>query len=359
MSLTHAYAPITKADKHDDGTMTVSGKATGPDLDLDEQICDATWLGKAMPQWFESGANVREQHGERAAGVGRKLTDVGGSFDLESLVVDPISVKKVETGVLKGYSIGIRNAKVIKDAAAPGGRIVGGQIVEVSLVDRPANPTCQLMLAKAVKGGDLAPVETLIEKEAPVAEETQDEAITEGLAAIEQEPAPVVAPVVDEEPAPVVVDDVDAADKAVSTSPTVTTITTLLKSATADELAVIYKTLKPKKDKHKGDKSEKTDKAAKADTSKSVLTAEVEKQASAIEALTGELAEVKSRLEKVEAMPVEGGPTLVRAEKDAQAAAELDAKAVQAADFRMKAAAIADPKLREGYLLLAEGLDVA
>ena len=41
MSLTHAYAPITKADKHDDGTMTVSGKATGPDLDLDEQICDA------------------------------------------------------------------------------------------------------------------------------------------------------------------------------------------------------------------------------------------------------------------------------------------------------------------------------
>jgi len=41
----------------------------------------------------------------------------------------------------------------VKDIAAPNGRIIGGQIVEVSLVDRPCNPTCTLTLTKAAKPG--------------------------------------------------------------------------------------------------------------------------------------------------------------------------------------------------------------
>jgi hypothetical protein len=46
----------------DDGHITVYGKMTGPDLDLDEQRMDPEWLAKAVPEWFESGANVREMH---------------------------------------------------------------------------------------------------------------------------------------------------------------------------------------------------------------------------------------------------------------------------------------------------------
>lgn len=134
----------------EDGTLLVFGKATGPDLDLDSQICDADWLKGAMPLWFQTGANIREQHSSIAAGVGLELAADGDDWFLKSEVVDPLTVKKVEKGVLKGYSIGIKNAKVIKDANAPGGRIVSGSIVEVSLVDRPANPTATVQIAKMV-----------------------------------------------------------------------------------------------------------------------------------------------------------------------------------------------------------------
>ena len=134
----------------EDGTLLVFGKATGPDLDLDSQICDPEWLKSAMPLWFQTGANIREQHSSIAAGVGLELAADGDDWFLKSEVVDPLTAKKVEKGVLKGYSIGIKGAKVIKDANAPGGRIVSGSIVEVSLVDRPANPTATVQIAKMV-----------------------------------------------------------------------------------------------------------------------------------------------------------------------------------------------------------------
>ena len=138
----------------------VFGKATGADLDLDKQICDPTWLKRAMPEWFETGANVREQHSSIAAGIGLELEADGSDWFLKSEVVDASTQKKVEKGVLKGYSIGIKGARVVKDAAAPGGRIVDGQIVEVSLVDRPANPTARIEIAKAVDGGALTLVKS-------------------------------------------------------------------------------------------------------------------------------------------------------------------------------------------------------
>ena len=81
------------------------------------------------------------------------------------LVVDPVSVKKVDAGVLKGFSVGIKNPRVVRDSKAANGRIIDGQIVEISLVDRPANPNCQLVLAKSVDGEkDLVQVEEWIEK---------------------------------------------------------------------------------------------------------------------------------------------------------------------------------------------------
>jgi hypothetical protein len=151
---TTAYAEIVKHERDPaTGDLLVYGRATSPDLDLDQQVCDPGWLAKAMPEWFASGANVREQHSSIAAGVGTELAQNGQAWDLRARVVDPVSARKVEAGVLKGYSIGIRGPQIIKDAAAPNGRITGGQIVEVSLVDRPANPTCTLTLAKALKPG--------------------------------------------------------------------------------------------------------------------------------------------------------------------------------------------------------------
>lgn len=162
--LTTAYAEIIKADRNPDGTMTVYGKATDDSIDIDQQICDADWLGRAMPDWFKTGGNIREQHSSIAAGVATDYEAKADGHYISALVVDPISVKKVDSGVLKGFSIGIKNPRVVRDTKAANGRIIDGQIVEVSLVDRPANPNCQLLLAKSVNGeAGVWKVEELIE----------------------------------------------------------------------------------------------------------------------------------------------------------------------------------------------------
>ena len=159
-----SYAEIIKYDKNDDGTITVYGKATSDDLDIDSQICDNDWLNKAMPEWFKSGGNIREQHSSIAAGVATEYETKADGHYIGALVVDPTSIKKVEAKVLKGFSIGIKSPRIVRDNKAANGRIIDGQIVEVSLVDRPANPTCQLVLAKSVGGeSTLTQVEELIE----------------------------------------------------------------------------------------------------------------------------------------------------------------------------------------------------
>jgi hypothetical protein len=156
-----AFFGITKSEKQADGTLMVTGVATDNTLDVDEQICDPEWLKNAMPDWFRWG-NIREQHSNIAAGVATEYEAKGDQHWITARVVDPASVKKVESGVLKGFSIGIRSPRVIKDNKAAGGRIVDGQIVEVSLVDRPANPACTLSLAKTIDG-EITAVEHLEE----------------------------------------------------------------------------------------------------------------------------------------------------------------------------------------------------
>jgi hypothetical protein len=169
-NLTTAYFEITKSDRQPDGTLMVYGKATDDSLDIDQQICDPVWLDRAMPDWFKSGGNIREQHSAIAAGVAKEYEKKQDGHYIHALVVDPVSVKKVDTGVLKGFSIGIKSPRVVRDQKAANGRIIDGQIVEVSLVDRPANPNCQLVLAKSVDGeSDMWKVEELVEPKSATA----------------------------------------------------------------------------------------------------------------------------------------------------------------------------------------------
>lgn len=173
--VSYAWAPITKMEKDDDGTLLVYGPAASPDLDRDQQRLNAQWLDQAMPAWFAQGANVREQHdGKRAVGVGVGLSKGDGDVHmLAARIVDPVAVSKVEHGVLKGFSVGIKNPKVTMGKSdAPGGEIVGGDIIEVSVVDRPCNPTTLFEIAKAEGAdGPLAVVE-----DAQVTEKTDAEA---------------------------------------------------------------------------------------------------------------------------------------------------------------------------------------
>jgi len=161
---TNVYADIIKMDDNGDGTLTVYGKATDSGLDIDQQICDPAWLDTAMPEWFMTGGNIREQHSNIAAGVAKEYEAKADGHYISALVVDPVSVKKVQNRVLRGFSIGIKSPRVVRDTKAVNGRIIDGQIVEVSLVDRPANPSCQLILAKSLNGEKtLTKVEELLE----------------------------------------------------------------------------------------------------------------------------------------------------------------------------------------------------
>ena len=165
----NSYAAIVKQEKQEDGSLLVYGKATDDSLDIDQQICDDTWLSSAMPEWFKSGGNIREQHSSIAAGVAKEYEAKPDGHYITALIVDPVSVKKVESKVLKGFSIGIKSPRVVRDQKAANGRIIDGQIVEVSLVDRPANPNAKLMLAKSVDGeAGLVQVEELVEVELPI-----------------------------------------------------------------------------------------------------------------------------------------------------------------------------------------------
>ncbi len=152
MPLEFCYvADITKAERDEHGDLIVVGTAASNRLDIDRQIADPSWLKSALPAWARWG-NVREQHSKIAAGIGLELEETDattGTWHLKSAVIDEGTARKVEKGVLKGYSIGIKNPTVVKDAQAPGGRITGGEIVEISLVDRPANPDCLVTVAKA------------------------------------------------------------------------------------------------------------------------------------------------------------------------------------------------------------------
>lgn len=165
--LSYSYAGIIKSDKQPDGTLKVYGKATDDSIDIDQQICDEDWLKEAMPTWFKTGGNIREQHSSIAAGVATDYESKSDGHYIEALIVDPTSVKKIEAGVLKGFSIGIRGPRVIRDAKAVGGRIVGGQIVEVSVVDRPANSNAKMTIAKSVDGELVEVEQTFEEKVTP------------------------------------------------------------------------------------------------------------------------------------------------------------------------------------------------
>lgn len=142
--------PILKFEEADDGAVYVYGKATDATLDRDEQIIDPEFAAKSLAHWFESGANVRVMHSPSLYPAGKGVELVSGDDGqwLKSRIVEPTAVRLVKEQVLTAYSVGIAQPQIIRDTVAKRGRVVGGETVEVSLVDRPANPSCGVMLAK-------------------------------------------------------------------------------------------------------------------------------------------------------------------------------------------------------------------
>ena len=151
----HAFVGNLEKSYDEAGVLHVRGLATDATLDLDGQRCDPEWLKSAMPKWMEWG-NVREMHGSNAVGTAVDMEQKGAGWIVEAAVIDPLAAKKVESGVYKGFSIGIKGYGLDKSVQAlemaPNGIINSGEIIEISLVDRPANPNAKIEVAKFVEG---------------------------------------------------------------------------------------------------------------------------------------------------------------------------------------------------------------
>lgn len=155
--LTYGFLPIVKVEKDeaDPSVRYVYGCATNAKVDSDLQIVDPDFAKKAMADWYDTGANVRQMHATTLPPAGKGVTlesQPDGEY-VRTKVVEPVAVKLVDEGVYSGYSVGITRPRIVRDANAPGGRIVGGKIVEVSLVDRPANSTAKFAVLKMAGRG--------------------------------------------------------------------------------------------------------------------------------------------------------------------------------------------------------------
>ena len=104
----------------------------------------------ALPDYMKF-ANIREMHQPKAAGVALSAEVVDdGKTKLCAHIVDAEAVKKVKSGVYKGFSIG---GRVTARAQMNKAVITGVKLSEISLVDRPANPDAVITCYKAEDAG--------------------------------------------------------------------------------------------------------------------------------------------------------------------------------------------------------------
>jgi hypothetical protein len=158
------YAEISKTEAQDDGTLKVWGYASSEAVDSDGETITSDAMKAALPDYMKWGA-VREMHQPSAAGtaIEANVDDTGKTY-FGAHIVDPIAVKKVQTGTYKGFSIG---GKVMERDELNKTIIKAIKLVEVSLVDRPANPEAVFTMYKSEEADDLSKTDEAT-PEAPV-----------------------------------------------------------------------------------------------------------------------------------------------------------------------------------------------
>lgn len=135
------YINITKVD---DEQRIVGGYASTPDLDSQGDVVSIEAIKKALPEYLEF-PTIRRMHNNDAIGttLTTKIDDKG--LYIEAKIVDEDAWKKVKEGVYRGFSIGGKVINKIREV------ITDLRLVEISLVDVPANKQAKVLLFK----GDL------------------------------------------------------------------------------------------------------------------------------------------------------------------------------------------------------------
>lgn len=153
------FVPFLKVDILSDDEAIVSGIATDETPDSDGEITDYYATKEAAIE-YSNWRNIREMHSPSAVGVAEEinLDDLTRSMVITARVIGKEVVKKVRAGVYKGFSIGGKKLAppVIENRAGQMvKRITKYMLTEISLVDRPANPSAVFTMVKREKEVDM------------------------------------------------------------------------------------------------------------------------------------------------------------------------------------------------------------
>jgi HK97 family phage prohead protease len=148
----HLYLPIVRVD---DSTWTVTGQATVEDEDAYGTVFDYEASKRAFQAWR---GNVREMHDSKKA-VGKAIDLAFDDANKAIYVTTRVSRgaadtwQKIKDGVLTGYSVGALAGKDDWATAERGGKTIpllkNYKLVELSLVDHPATPGCNIEIVRA------------------------------------------------------------------------------------------------------------------------------------------------------------------------------------------------------------------
>lgn len=148
----YMYVPITRIDKDQ---WIVEGQATSDAIDHYGTVFDYDSSKRAFEAWR---GNIREMHDPKKA-VGRAI-EVTPDDDNHAIAVRARISKgardtweKVLDGTLSGFSIGVPAGKYKKKEVERGGKNVpmyyDHELAEVSLVDNPGSPGCNIAVVRA------------------------------------------------------------------------------------------------------------------------------------------------------------------------------------------------------------------
>lgn len=132
---------ITKVDEEE---RMVFGYASTPDMDTDGEIITAEAMKKALPAYMKF-PTLREMHQPKVAGVTKQAEATKDGLYIGAKVVANEAWEFVKEGVYKAFSIG---GNVLQRV---GNVIHEIELVEISLVDSPANKSAVIELWKRDK----------------------------------------------------------------------------------------------------------------------------------------------------------------------------------------------------------------
>ena len=150
----YSFAEITKVYVEGEKRF-VEGYASTGAVDAEGEIVDPEATREAVADWGKWG-NVRYMHLPHAVGVVEDMRFDDKGLFVKAEIVDDDIWEKVKKGVLKGFSIGFSKAEKVWDKVKDAWRIVKYQLVEISLVDNPANTECSFVIVKRAEDADHA-----------------------------------------------------------------------------------------------------------------------------------------------------------------------------------------------------------